>query len=135
MTTYYFDMDGVLADFHGAAAGDWKKALSYEFIANLPAFAENVKTLRKLIAAGHICYILSKAANDEAKQGKIDWLARFVPEMTAENIIIIVGSGRKVDYVREAGILVDDDIKNIRQWEKGGFTGLLVTEKGGHIDL
>ena len=98
MATYYFDMDGVLADFHGAAAGDW-----------------------------------SKAANEDAKAGKIDWLAKFIPEMVIANIIIIVGAGRKVDYIKEEGILVDDDIKNIRQWIKAGHTAIHVEQKGGRI--
>lgn len=135
MTTYYFDMDGVLANFHKAYATNKATALCREAMAELEPFAENVALVRSLIAKGVKVYILTKAANEEGKAGKIDWLARYIPEMILENIIIIVGSGRKVDYVREAGVLVDDDPKNIRQWEKGGFAGLLVTEKGGHIDL
>jgi len=135
MTTYYFDMDGVLANFHKAYATNKATALCRETMAELEPFAENVALVRSLIAQGVKVYILTKAANEEGKAGKIDWLARYIPEMILEDIIIIVGSGRKVDYVREAGVLVDDDPKNIRQWEKGGFTGLLVTEKGGHIDL
>jgi len=132
--TYYFDMDGVLADFHSTYT-ERAQALSREYLANLAPFVENVKTVRNLIAHGEKVYILTKAANDDAKAGKIDWLAKYIPEITAEQFICIVGSGRKVDYIREAGILVDDDIKNIRQWVKGGFEGYLVETKGAVVIL
>ena len=135
MTTYYFDMDGVLANFHKAYATNKATAMSRKAMAELEPFADNVALVRSLIAEGIKVYILTKAANEAGKAGKIDWLANYIPEITAEQFICIVGSGRKVDFVREAGVLVDDDPKNIRQWEKGGFTGLLVTEKGGRIDL
>ena len=49
--------------------------------------------------------------------------------------ICIVGSGRKVDYIREAGVLVDDDPKNIRQWVKGGYEGYLVETKGAAVNF
>ena len=132
--TYYFDMDGVLADFHSNYT-DRSQALSREYLANLAPFAENVKTVRNLIANGERVYILTKAANEEAKEGKIEWLAHYIPELVAERFICIVGSGRKVDYIREAGVLVDDDPKNIRQWEKGGFEGYLVEAKGATVQL
>ena len=135
MTTYYFDMDGVLANFHKAYATNKAVAMSRKAMAELEPFAENVALVRSLIAEGVKVYILTKAANEAGKAGKIDWLANYIPEITAEQFICIVGSGRKVDCIREAGVLVDDDPKNIRQWEKGGFTGLLVAEKGGRIDL
>jgi len=132
--TYYFDMDGVLADFHSTYT-ERAQALSRDYLANLAPFVENVKTVRNLIAHGEKVYILTKAANDDAKAGKIDWLAKYIPEITAEQFICIVGYGRKVDYIREAGILVDDDIKNIRQWVKGGFEGYLVETKGAAVIL
>ena len=132
--TYYFDMDGVLADFHSTYT-ERSQALSRDYLANLAPFVENVKTVRNLIAHGEKVYILTKAANDDAKAGKIDWLAKYIPEITAEQFICIVGYGRKVDYIREAGILVDDDIKNIRQWVKGGFEGYLVETKGAAVIL
>lgn len=135
MTVYYFDMDGVLANFHKAYATDKGTALSRKAMASLEAFAENVRLVRNLIARGSLVYILTKAANDEGRQGKIDWLARYIPELSLDNFICIVGSGRKVDYIHEAGILVDDDPKNIRQWEKAGFTGYLVKEKGEKVEL
>lgn len=127
--TYYWDMDGVLANFHKAYATDKAVALKRNAMANLEPFAENVETLRSLVAAGHTCYILTKAANAEGAQGKVEWLAKYVPEMTADRIIIIT-KGRKVDNIREDGILVDDDSANTRQWEKAGHKAILLTEKG-----
>ena len=127
--TYYWDMDGVLANFHKAYATDKAVALKRNAMANLEPFAENVETLRSLITAGHTCYILTKAANADGAQGKVEWLAKYVPEMTADRIIIIT-KGRKVDNIREDGILVDDDSANTRQWEKAGHKAILLTEKG-----
>lgn len=132
--TYYFDMDGVLADFHSTYT-ERAQALSRDYLANLAPFVENVKTVRNLIAHGEQVYILTKAANEDAKAGKIDWLGKYIPEITAGQFICIVGSGRKVDHIREAGILVDDDIKNIRQWVKGGFEGYLVETKGAAVNF
>lgn len=131
--TYYFDMDGVLANFHKAYATNKGVALDRQAMADLEPFVENVNTVRSLIATGTRVYILTKAANEDGKAGKIDWLAKFIPEITTEQFICIVGSGRKVDYIREAGILVDDDIKNIRQWIKGGFEGYFVETKGAAV--
>ena len=133
--TYYFDMDGVLANFHKAYATDKTTACKRQTMANLEPFAENVQTVRNLIAKGIKVYILTKAANEDGKAGKVDWLAKYIPEITAEQFICIVGSGRKVDYIREAGVLVDDDAKNIRQWVKGGFEGYLVETKGAAVVL
>jgi len=129
---YYFDMDGVLADFHSNYTNR-AQALSRDYLASLAPFVENVKLVRNLIAHGEKVYIMTKAANNDAKAGKIDWLAKYIPEITIEQFICIVGSGRKVDYIREAGVLIDDDPKNIKQWVKGGFEGYLVETKGAAV--
>ena len=133
--TYYFDMDGVLANFHKAYATDKMTAAKREAMANLEPFAENVATVRGLIAMGVQVYILTKARNEDGKQGKIDWLAKHIPEITADQFICIVGYGTKVDFIREAGVLVDDDPKNTRQWVKAGFEAITLTEKGEAVAL
>ena len=127
--TYYWDMDGVLANFHKAYATDKAVALKRDAMANLEPFAANVTTLRTLMALGHKCYILTKAANADGAQGKVEWLAKYVPEMKAEDIIILT-KGRKVDAIHEDGILVDDDPANTRQWERAGPKAILLATKG-----
>ena len=132
--TYYWDMDGVLADFHTAYAMDKGTALKREAMANLKPFIANVQTVRNLIAEGHTCYILTKAANAEGAQGKVEWLARYIPEMDEAHTIILT-KGRKVDAIREAGTLVDDDAANCRQWVKGGYEAIHLTTKGETVRI
>lgn len=133
MTTYW-DMDGVLANFHKAYALNKGVALNRKAMAELEPFMENVNTLRNLIATGNLCYILTKAANDEGAKGKIEWLAKYVPEMAADKIIIIM-KGRKVDNIREDGILIDDDERNTKQWTKAGHEAITLTEKGEAVRI
>jgi 5'(3')-deoxyribonucleotidase len=80
------------------------------------------------------CYILTKAANEEAKQGKIDWLAKHVPMIDAEHFICIT-KGRKVDSMREEGILMDDDATNCKQWTKAGYMSIYLQDKGQDVVL
>lgn len=134
MNAYYFDMDGVLANFHKEPY-KYANAISREWIANLDPFMHNVNVVRELIAQGNKVYILSKCASEQAKLGKIDWLAHYIPEMRAENIIILVGSGKKVDYIKEDGVLVDDDEKNLKPWAKAGHAVYHVAVKGADIVL
>ncbi len=132
--TYYWDMDGVLADFHTAYAQDRAVALKREAMANLAPFTANVDLLNSLMAQGIICYILTKAANADGARGKIDWLAKYVPTMDADHIIII-NKGRKVDNIREAGVLIDDDATNCKQWNKAGYTSIYLETKGQAVTL
>lgn len=133
--TYYFDMDGVIANFHKAYATNKSVALSRDGMANLEPFAENIKVMVNLIALGHKVYILTKAANEDGKMGKIDFLKKHVAEFDMDNFICIVGHGKKVDFIKEDGILVDDDMKNLKPWAKAGHGTYFVEEKGAKIVL
>ena len=132
---YYFDMDGVLANFHKAYAENKAVAMNRKAMANLEPFEENVALVREMIALGMKVYILTKAANEAGMLGKIEWLAKYIPELSAEQFICIVGHGKKVDFIREDGILVDDDKKNLRPWEKAGHEVYFVEEKGAFISF
>lgn len=132
MTAYYFDMDGVLANFHKAYATNKGTALQRKAMANLEPFEENVNLVRNMVKAGLKVYILTKAANEAGKLGKIDWLAKYIPEITADQFICIF-KGKKIDFIREDGILIDDDKKNLTPWAKAGQEIYFVTEKGAKI--
>lgn len=128
---YYFDMDGVLANFHKEPYS-YTNAISREWIANLDPFMDAIGVVKKLIAEGKSVYINSLAASEEAKQGKIEWLTKYLPEIKSNHIIIIVGNGKKAEYMRtKTGILVDDKASNCRQWTKiSGQPAIWVEQKG-----
>lgn len=128
--TYYFDMDGVLANFHKEP---FKRgnALSYNFMVNLDPFMETIKLVKSLIKKGEKVYISSLAACEDAKRAKIDWLAKYLPEIKEENIIIIIGNGKKHENMKtEDGILVDDKKANCTAWEKAGHKAIFVETRG-----
>lgn len=133
---YYFDMDGVLANFHKEPY-NFHKASSREWIANLEPFMNNVQVVKKLIAQGKSVYINSLAASENAKQGKIEWLKKYLPEIKANHIIIIVGSGKKAEYMKtKTGILVDDKLANCKQWAKiSNQPFYWVAERGATVNL
>lgn len=133
---YYFDMDGVLANFHKEAYNR-ENACSRTWIANLDPFMDNVMLVKSLIASGKSVYINSLAASEEAKQGKIDWLTKYLPEIKADHIIIIVGNGKKAEYMKtKTGVLVDDKLTNCKQWTKiSGQPAIWVETRGGRIAI
>ena len=134
-TVYYFDIDGVLANFHKEPY-KFTNAIDRKWIANLDPFVENVELVKELIRNGKSVYILSKAASENAKLGKLDWLAKYIPELNLKRVIIIVGNGKKVDFMRtKTGVLIDDDIKNTRPWIKAGHKAVTLEYRGQTVVL
>ena len=131
---WYVDVDGVLADFHNTPH-TFKDIASREWIANLPPFMHNVDTVNALIASGESVYIISKVVNKSAKQGRIEWLKKYLPMLPKHRIILLVGSGNKANYRKtKKGTLIDDDIKNCKQWSKAGLEYIHIVNKGDMIE-
>ena len=133
-TSYYFDVDGVLANFHEHKDG-WKYALTYNFIRNLRPFNESVELVNKMINDGKSVYISTLCASEEAKRARIEWIKEYIPNIKDNHIIAIVGNAKKNEHMRtKKGVLVDDKMANIRAWRKAGFKAVYVENKG-QIDL
>ena len=135
--TYYFDVDGVLADFHGAYNPcNRAESLTYDFIRNLKPFTANVELVKELIADGNRVYISTIVANTETRKARIDWLAEMLPEIPTYRIVTIVGYGNKAEHMKtKTGILVDDKKANCKQWEQAGLTAIWLEEKGSKVTI
>lgn len=135
--TYYFDVDGVLADFHSKY--DHKRraeCVTYEFIRGLKPFTDNILLVKRLLASGNEVYISSLVANEETKRARFDWLAEMLPELAIDHIILIVGHGNKSQFMKtKTGTLIDDKKANCKQWEKAGHKAIWLEVKGGKIEL
>ena len=133
---YYFDMDGVLADFHKAYETDKAVAFSRAKMANLEPFTQAVETVKNLMANGKSVYINTLAANEDAKQGKLEWLAKYLPEIKRNHIIIIVGNGKKAEQMKtKTGTLVDDKLANCKQWTKISGQPAIWIENRGQVNI
>lgn len=133
MNTFYFDMDGVIANFHKEKF-NFKNASNREWIANLEPFTDNIDLMINLITKGERVYILTKAINDNARLGKIDFIKKYLPMFNIEKYFIcIVGNGKKIDFIKQDGMLIDDDMKNLNAWKKANQPIYFVENKGEKV--
>ena len=125
----FVDMDGVLAVFHPeksieeiAEPGYFLSLEAQENVVNA------IKILIKKTSATHSICILSSVLNDTAREEKIYWLDKYLPEIISDNRIFVPYGMSKADFIRDYtesistdDILLDDFTKNLLDWHGVGI--------------
>lgn len=126
--TFFFDMDGTIADFYGVDGWlDYLKqqdTTPYEIAAPLVGCGYLAKMLNGLQSAGNKIAILSwlskngtPAYNEEITRVKREWLSRHLPSVTFDHIFIIPHGFPKGMYADSYdAILFDDEEANRKNW-------------------
>lgn len=129
MKKIFLDMDGTIARFNVRNAlvrfdneiGFFAKLLAYKGIEEINEMAKN----------GNI-YIISASPNFQADKDKIEWLAKYLPNLPMENICFCRLGTNKADEISKVldikidktCILLDDYTKNLTEWESAGGVGI-----------
>lgn len=126
MKKVFIDMDGVIANFDGQPNAIQRFAVEKGFflkIKPLPFAAKLNKALESVALREHT-YILSASPTERGDEEKIKWLAKYVPNLKPQNIIIVRGGHLKKHYAGFNRILVDDYSENIKEWNENGGVGV-----------
>lgn len=126
--TINFDMDGTIANLYGV--NDWLDYLiaedttPYEIavpLLRLSALAKRINNLQRKGYELAIISWLSKGGSDEyneaVTEAKLTWLAKHLPSVHWDRIIIIPYGTPKQNYCENAlDVLFDDEQKNRDNW-------------------
>ena len=139
----YCDMDQVLVAFLSGAkqitGQDFQKMnrdTRWKTISNVPRFWENLQFMpgaKKLLQRiqKYDPYILSAYSerDSRSKPGKIKWIQKNTRIPKSRTIVVL--RSQKQRYATQNGqfcVLIDDYIKNIKEWENKGGVGIHHTD-------
>lgn len=130
--TFWFDMDGTIADLYGVA--NWldsliaKETRPYDIAKGIGNLSQIARKLNKLQKLGHEIGIISWTAkgtdesyNEKIALAKLAWLNRHLKSVKW-NSIKIVPYGTNKKETCQTGILFDDEEGNRKAWGKDAFT-------------
>lgn len=117
---YWLDLDGTCCYYPIELSGNWWENEGV-FISMRPQ-EKVIKAVKRLIKNGADVYILSAYNKDFpfAKEEKIQWVAKYLPEIPLEKQIYTIVGENKADFipggVRPTDVLLDDYTKNLENW-------------------
>lgn len=131
--TFYFDMDGTLADFYGVE--NWltylerhqtKPYREAKPLINMKKLARKINKLQKQGYKFGIVSWLSKdndpAYAQKVTEAKLKWLQKHCGSVTWDEIHIVpYGTPKSTVVLDPMGVLFDDEEQNIREWKGHAF--------------
>lgn len=128
----YIDMDGTLCRFHDT---------EHQYIEAMwiQGFYNNLKPFENFLNGLSLCidrnpdeefYILSAVLDTEppfAEREKREWLHRYLPQLTDEQMIFTPAGADKSKFIGEINsdcCLIDDYNKNLNEWQRSGGTAI-----------
>lgn len=131
-TIYYFDMDGVLADFNAEVNAVERFRVEKDFFYNLKPIRANIDYVKAQVEKGNSVKILSKSPNKNADRNKRKWIKKHMPFVKMHNVILIRNEDNKSAYASKTclNILYDDYGENCKEWHTNARYGIAYKVKG-----
>ena len=131
----FLDLDGVMADFDPHAEKQGKKTadgkvkwneIDFNWWVTMPACAGAREFYDAAKKSGTVKFLTAPPLNTESFSGKATWVENFLPERGkfALKDLIICPSSDKHYLAKPNHILVDDRIKNVKEWIAAGGIGI-----------
>jgi hypothetical protein len=128
--TFYFDLDGTIADLYGVegwlADLEAHRTRPYDeakCMHNMSALARALNKAQKQGNRIGVVSWLSKSAtadyNKAVTKAKIKWLKKHLKSVNFDEVHIVPYGTPKSTVVNDMGILFDDEERNRLEWNKG----------------